>query len=209
MNENIPYDKRYARQDHYWGKKPSAICDNIIQIIHPTQNFHPKLIDIGCGEGRNAIYLAKHGFKVLGLDVSKTGLDKTKKFAEEEGVNIETVQADINNYQLTETYDVIFSTGTLHYLSPNLREQTFRNYKEHTTPHGINAFSILVEKPFIPRAPDFDADASLFKSGEIMSYYWDWEILHSMEEIFDCMSSGVPHRHAVNRIIARRHHGNK
>lgn len=38
-----------------------------------------------------------------------------------------------------------------------------------------------------------------------MGYYWDWEILYCTEEIFDCMSSGIPHKHAVNRIIARRY----
>jgi tellurite methyltransferase len=42
-----------------------------------------------------------------------------------------------------------------------------------------------------------------------MSYYWDWEILHCEEEIFDCTSSGVPHRHVVDRIIARRHRNDK
>ena len=38
-----------------------------------------------------------------------------------------------------------------------------------------------------------------------MAYYWDWEILFSVEEVFDDMSGGVPHKHAVNRIIARPH----
>jgi tellurite methyltransferase len=42
-----------------------------------------------------------------------------------------------------------------------------------------------------------------------MSYYWEWEILYGTEEIFDCTSSGVPHKHAVNRIIARRYRNGK
>jgi len=66
-----------------------------------------------------------------------------------------------------------------------------------------------VEKPFIPRAPDAEATAYLYRSGELMSYYWDWEILYCVEEIFDCMSSGIPHKHAVNRIIARRYRNNR
>jgi tellurite methyltransferase len=106
---------------------------------------------------------------------------------------------------LRETYDVIFSTGTLHFLHPEARGQHFQNYKNHTLDRGINALSVFVRKPFIPRAPDADKDAYLFTSGELLSYYWDWEILYSVEEIFDCTSSGVPHKHAVNRIIARRY----
>lgn len=100
---------------------------------------------------------------------------------------------------------MIFSRGTLHYLPVEIRDQRFQYFKEFTSPEGINAFYVLVRKPFIPKAPDAEETAYSFKSGEFMGYYWDWEILYCVEEIFDCMSSGVPHKHAVNRIIARRY----
>ena len=204
MQKDNPYDLKYANHECYWGKKPSAICDRIIEIIRPNADFRPKLLDLGCGEGRNTIYFAKHGFEVVGLDLSLVGLKKTRRYAKEVGVHVETIHADIVSYRLIEPYDVIFSTGTLHYLPPKVRSQHFRNYKNYTSPNGINAFSLLVAKPFIPRAPDAEENAYLFKSGELMNYYWDWEILYCVEEIFDCMSSGIPHKHAVNRIIARK-----
>ncbi len=203
MREGNPYDQRYANQEYYWGKKPSAICDRIIEIIRPGPDFRPKLLDLGCGEGRNAVYFAKHGFEVTGLDLSLPGLEKTRRYAEEIGVHVRTIHADIITYELEDTYDVIFSTGTLHYLPPEVRSQRFQNYKEHTSPDGIIAFSVFVKKPFIKRAPDAEESAFLYKSGELMGYFWDWEIIYCTEEIFDCMSSGIPHKHAVNRIIAR------
>ena len=205
MRKENPYDQKYENQEYYWRKKPSAICDRIIEIIRPSSSFHPKLLDIGCGEGRNAVYFAKHGFEVVGLDLSLLGLKKMKKYAEETGVHVKTIHADIVEYELEDIYDVIFSTGTLQYLPPEVREKRFQNYKEHTTPKGIIAFSVFVRKPFIPRAPDAEETAFLYRSGELMSYFWDWEIIYSTEEIFDCMSSGIPHKHAVNRIIARRY----
>jgi tellurite methyltransferase len=61
-----------------------------------------------------------------------------------------------------------------------------------------------VEKPFIDKAPDGEESSFYYKSGELMNYYWDWEILFCTEEIFNCMSSGIPHKHAVDRIIARK-----
>lgn len=153
---------------------------------------------------RNAVYFAKNGFQVVALDLSLPGLEKTMRYAEEEGFQIRTIHADIINYKLDEVYDIIFSTGTLHYLPPEIRIQRFQDYKDHTSINGLNVFSVLVEKPFIPRAPDAEESAFHYKSGEIMTYYWDWEILYCTEEIFDCMSSGILHRHAVNRIIARK-----
>jgi tellurite methyltransferase len=205
MKKENPYDQRYAGPDYYWGKKPSAMCDKIIEIMRPGPDLHPRLLDLGCGEGRNAVYFAMNGFDVVGLDASLPGLKKAERYAEEVGVRIKTVHADIVSYELVDIYDVIFSTGTLHYLPPEVRRQRFQNYKDSTSPDGVNALSVFVEKPFIARAPDAEETAFLYKSGELMSYYWDWEILYCTEDIFDCMSSGVPHRHAVNRIIAKRY----
>jgi len=114
MKDNNPYDQKYSDKAFYWGKKPSDLCDKVLQIIKPSSDYHPKLLDLGCGEGRNAIYFAEHGFQVFGLDVSLPGLEKTKKHAEEIGVHVETIHADIVEYELTDTYDVLFSTRTLH-----------------------------------------------------------------------------------------------
>jgi len=205
MKRKNPYDQRYSGQEFYWGKTPSAMCDRVIEIIRPSSDYRPKLLDLGCGEGRNAVYFAKHGFDVVGLDVSLPGLEKTKNYADEDGVHIETIHADIVNYEIKDTYDVIFSTGTLHYLPRRVRIQRFQNYKNSTSPNGINVLSVFVEKPFIPRAPDAEnLQHARYRSGELMSYYWDWEILYCIEEIWDCMSGGVPHKHTSNRIIARR-----
>jgi len=199
-----PYEKRYAGREYYWGKKPSVLCDRVIALLRPDLKNGLKLLDLGCGEGRNAVYLAKHGFEVTGLDASRTGLEKMEKYAEKEGVRVKSVEADINKCDLAETFDVIFSTGTLHYVSPALRHGKFENYKDHTAIGGLHAFSVIVEKPFVAKAPDADENVTLFSSGELMAHYWGWEILHCEEDIFRCMSSGVPHRHAVNRIVARK-----
>lgn len=201
MKQN-PYDRHYAEQPYYWGKAPSAMCDRVIEIVHPSSEHYPRLLDLGCGEGRNAVYFALKGFQVHGLDLSLPGLEKAVRYADEVGVRVETVQADIVDYALEQTYDVIFSTGTLHYLPPPVRTQRYENYKAYTSPGGLNALSVFVEKPFIPQAPDHEETAHLYRSGELLGYYWDWEILFSVEEIFDCMSGGVPHKHAVNRVIA-------
>ena len=209
MEKGTPYDQRYAGREFYWGKKPSTMCERVIEITSPGADFPPKLLDLGCGEGRDAVYFAKYGFEVVGLDLSLPGLEKTRRYAEEVGVYVKTIHADVVDHELEDTYDVVFSTGTLHYLPPEVRSQRFQNYKDCTSPDGINALSVFVKKPFIPRAPDGEATAYPYKSGELMSYYWGWEILYCVEEIFDCMSSGIPHKHAINRIIARRYRNSK
>jgi len=162
------------------------------------------LLDIGCGEGRNAVFFARNGYHVTAFDLSERGVEKTKRMAELASAPIRVFQADLNTFRLEEEFDIIFSTGTLHYTPPALRAEVFDNYRQFTAAGGLNVFSVLVHKPFIPPAPDAEPAAHLFTSGELFTHYADWRIEHCAEEIFDCMSSGIPHQHAVNRLAARK-----
>jgi tellurite methyltransferase len=92
----------------------------------------------------------------------------------------------------------------LHYIPATLRAGVFGNYKRFTSDGGLNVISVFVKKPFIPKAPDAETTAQKWISGELFSHYHDWRIEYCTEEIFDCNSSGVPHQHAVNRMIARK-----
>lgn len=65
-------------------------------------------------------------------------------------------------------------------------------------------FSVFVKKPFIEKAPDRESKAQIWISGELSTFYHDWKIEYCNGEIFDCESSGIPHKHAINRIIARK-----
>jgi tellurite methyltransferase len=203
--KETPYDNRYAGEDFYWGKEPSSMAPRVLEAVKPSARYHPRLIDIGCGEGRDIVYFARHGFEVVGLDLSAVGLEKAERYAKEAGVQIKTIHTDITEYELDASYDVIFSTGTLHFIPAKARQARFENYKARTAPGGIHVITVLVDKPFLPPAPDADPGAILFKPGELLACYWDWEVVYFVEEIFDCKSSGAPHKHCANRIIARRY----
>lgn len=197
-----PYDKRYDQQEYYWSVKPSVICFEVLKILPPDK--HLKLLDIGCGEGRNAIFFARNGYDVTAFDSSAKGVKKTELLAEMTSVKINVFQADINEFRLNEKFDVLFSTGVLHYIPKELRSELFENYKNLTNPGGLNAFSVFVDKPFIEKAPDGEVTAHKWISGELFTYYYDWAIEFCTEEIFGCNSSGILHKHATNRIIARK-----
>jgi tellurite methyltransferase len=199
MNEL--YEKRYDQDKYYWGTDPSSTCRRVAELL----SYSPvKILDIGSGEGRDAVYLASKGHHVTAFDASRKGIEKTQRLAERAGVAIRAFVADINRYRLSEEFDVIFSTGTFQYIPPSLRSEIIANYRQFTKPDGLNAFSVFVDKPFIPEAPDSESTAHRWISGELLNYYWDWKIEYCGEDVFDCMSSGVPHRHAMSRIIARK-----
>jgi tellurite methyltransferase len=81
--------------------------------IYSTQVYIFAL-DIAMGEGRNAVYLAKKGFIVDGVDISEVGLKKARLLARNNHVMINTIDADLNTYTIKpEAYDVILNIDYL------------------------------------------------------------------------------------------------
>ncbi len=206
MNENErtrrQYDEKYGGESFSWTVHPSDTCFEVLKGRPPDR--HLSLLDIRCGEGRNAVFFARNRYDVHAFDISGKGLEKTKRLAQQAGVSIRLFQADLNQFRLNQTLDILFSTGTLHSCNPSVRADVFENFKQFTAEGGLNALSVFVRKPFIPRAPDGDANAHPWRTGDFLPLYHDWKIEWSPEEILDCMSSGVPHQHAVNRLVARK-----
>lgn len=88
-----------------------------------------------------------------------------------------------------------------------LGDDTFDNLKAHTFSNGINAINVFVKKPLIPLPPDVEKSelaAGNWKLGEIFMYYHDWLFRKNEEKIFDCNSSGIPHKHCMDVIIAEK-----
>ncbi len=202
MQQQSSYDERYAAQEYHWGTKPSAICARVLQLMPPESPL--SLLDIGCGEGRNAVYFASKGYKVTAFDLSAAGVAKTERLAKTAGAPVTTFQADMNGYRLEQDFDILFSTGAFHLIPRRLRQELFNHYKQHTDVGGLNVFSVFVRKPFIGKAPDSDPGAEPWYSGELLTLYHDWKIEYCTEEIFDCMSGGIPHQHAMSRMVARK-----
>lgn len=202
QNDISYYENTYkSTKDYYWGINPSSMCLKIISLIPPDK--HLKVLDIGCGEGKDSVFLARCGYDVSAFDLSDTGVEKTKRLADKAQVSLNAFKADINDYRLDEKYDILFSSGVFSYIKPNLRSEILDDYRNHTNKNGINAFNVFVEKPFILPPPEKE-DAYLWRSGELLINYYDWFIDDFSEFIFDCNSSGVLHNHAMNVIYARK-----
>lgn len=194
------YEEIYVTDEYYWGVKPTSMCYDVLRIMPPDRPL--KLLDIGCGEGRNAVFFAQNGYIVSAFDITRSGIEKAKRLADGHKVEINFFNADILDYRLESNYDIVFCSGVLEYIPEGLRTEIFDNYKYHTTVGGINAMNAFVKKPFIYAAPDKESSCNQYKSGELFGYYHDWRFEQCKEEIFDCMSGGKPHKHCMDTLIA-------
>ena len=195
------YESDYRKDEYFWGVQPSMMCLKVLELLPPIRPI--KILDIGCGEGKDAVFFARCGYDVSAFDISEAGLEKTKRLADHARVHVRTFRANLWDYRLDEKYDVLFSSGALHYIKPELRDEVMANYKAHVNKDGLVAFHVFVEKPFIAPPPEKESHSYLWKSGQLFTYFHDWYIEQCTEYVFDCNSSGIPHRHAANRLFAK------
>lgn len=143
------WDARFSRGMYLYGKEPVVFLTEQIGRLP-----RGRALVLAAGEGRNAVYLAGQGFEVTAVDVSSKGLEKCKALADERGVKVSTVVADLNDYDLgTEQYDVI---TMFYYHQPDL----FPKIVEALAPGGmfvLQHFSVDQPKTnrFGPREPEF------------------------------------------------------
>jgi tellurite methyltransferase len=193
------YNDKYRNPDLYWGTQPSSIARIFLDRFPPAEG--QTLLEIGCGEGRDAVFFARNGFRVTGFDASREGIEKAAQRAADLSLSIRLFEGDVNQYKLQESYDVVFGSGSLHYIPQELRNEVISNYKQFTNPGGINVFMVPICKPFVPRNPEDDPLEQDWISGEILTHYYDWKIEYFSEEIQDDIFSD--YQFTVNRLIAR------
>jgi len=100
------WDERYQTPEYIFGDQP---CQWLIMNQHRLPQSGEALA-LGDGEGRNGVFLAELGFEVTSVDLSEVGLSKARDLARKRGVTIQTVQADLEYYEIeAESQDLIVS----------------------------------------------------------------------------------------------------
>ena len=88
------WDARYAAVEHLWAAKPNRF------LVAEAQGLEPgRALDLACGEGQNAIWLASLGWDVTGVDYSGVAIEKARARAEREGVDVRFACADLVEYE--------------------------------------------------------------------------------------------------------------
>ena len=123
MFEQPSWDERYAGPDRVWSGRPNAV------LVAEAAGLRPgRALDLGCGEGGDAIWLAEQGWEVTAVDFSETGLARAAEHATERGVaeRITWQHADLRTWTPQRAaYDLVTS-HFLHLLDGGMVEATRR-----------------------------------------------------------------------------------
>ena len=191
-----PWAREYARTpDRYiWGTTPSGFAKELIALV-PRGG---RILDLGCGEGRDSVYFASYGFEVTGLEVSAAGLEKAERLAAERGVTIRWVCRSMLDLPVTGRFDLIYSCGSIHHVPKEERRHLFRRLKTLTRPDGLHAHVVFTDTLVYPEKGE---EIDYFLPGELGRVYSAWQALRYEDGRISCCQDGVPHSHSVERIV--------
>ncbi|WP_078381178.1 class I SAM-dependent methyltransferase [Sutcliffiella halmapala] len=120
--------------------------ENLVQYMENGVIEKGRALELGCGPGRNAIYLAEKGWKVDAIDVSQESLRWAKERATEKQVEVNFIHHNIFDIQLeNDTYDLIYDSGCLHHIAPHRRVSYIELVKTKLKPGGYFALTCFEE----------------------------------------------------------------
>jgi tellurite methyltransferase len=170
------WDKRFKMKDFALGREPNPFLKKHIRLLPKG-----KALDVAAGEGRNAVFLARHGFDVDAIDISEKGLKKARRLARETGVKIHALLSDLDSYSFEkEKYDLI---ADFYFLKRNLIPRMKKSLKKG----GMIIFEtyILEHRILGPLGTSGPMQAKYFlKPNELLRFFQDFRILFYREGIF-------------------------
>ena len=128
---NQRWNERYQQNDYFYGKAPNDFLKANAHIFSTGQ----KVLCLAEGEGRNSVFIAKQGCHVTAVDFSPVGLEKLQNLARENSVMIETVCANLKDFDMGQNkWDVIVSIWC--HLPSELRKTVHTRVSGALKPNG-------------------------------------------------------------------------
>lgn len=168
------------------------------EVVAALEHIAPgKALDLGCGGGRNALYLNLKGFDVTAYDKNPQSIDSLNDIIAGERLNgISAHLYDINQAALNARYDFILSTVVLMFLERERIPHIIHNMQSCTAPGGYNLIVAAMSTEDYPCPLPF---SFTFQRNELKNYYAGWEIVKYNEEVGELHKTDA----AGNRIKLR------
>ena len=131
MSDEQAWDERYQESDRIWSGNPNVVLVAEVSGLPPG-----RALDLGCGEGADAVWLARRGWRVTAADISGVALKRAAEHAAEAGVEVDWQQHDLEKTFPAGTFDLI-SAQFLHFWADFDRTKILRRAADAVAPGGI------------------------------------------------------------------------
>ena len=200
------YDEGYRQTMGFWGSHPSEYvvrCAAFLEDKASTETV--KCLDLGCGPGKNSMFLSEKGYNVEAWDVSSYAIKEAKEKSKD--VNWKVRDLRKLYYDGTAKYDMIIMTGSLHCLSAKSEvESVIESAKSLTLQGGYHVLSVFNSTKQDLSGHQSSFHPILLSHQFYLDLYKGWEIIKvsniTQNDIHQ--HNGIMHYHSITRILARK-----
>lgn len=197
------YDDGYGACPCFWGREPGSLVRLLVELGSISGK---RVLDAGCGEGKNAVYLARLGATVTAVDTSALALANAGKAWLDQHL-ITWIRQDLRSMSFApESYDVVIMYGLLHCLdSVEEVHRLVSRLQKATADNGHHVLCALNA-----RAQDLSAHPllhpTLLQHGQYLALYHTWSVTsESDSDIHEVHAhNSIPHTHSLTRILAKK-----
>jgi len=125
------WDEKYRDEELIWTAQPNRFLVEEVADLVPG-----RALDVACGEGRNAVWLATRGWEVTGVDFSPVGIDKARRLAAATGVEVEWTVADVAGWEPPADRFQLVAVLYLH-VGPSQRRAALERAAGAVEPGGV------------------------------------------------------------------------
>ena len=160
-------------------------------LVEMAKRLTPgRALDLACGSGRNALWLAEQGWSVTAVDGSPAAIEILRSRASSRGVTVSRKVADLEKFE----YQIEPASWNLIAICYYLQRDLFAPAKQGVVPGGILISIVHIMEP------EEEPTAHRLRPGELERYFQGWEILHRREG----RPNDTAHQRSVAEIVARR-----
>ena len=147
------YDKQYQQENLFGRPYP--------QFVTFMREWEPKgsVLDVGCGQGRDVLFLAELGYDVTGIDASQVGISQMLATAKARNLNLNGIVANFYDYDFQHPYDVIVLDSILHFHKKDLAKELalLQTLTNRLNPNGLICLFVHKSKAKEKHLKDFFA----------------------------------------------------
>jgi tellurite methyltransferase len=158
-----------------------------------------RVIELGCGEGRDSVFFAERGLDVTGIDASAAGLRKAERLAAERGVRVRWIEAVLPGLPPLGAFDLVYSCGSIHYVPRRERPDLFARLRALTAHGGLQAHIVFTDQHVYEERGE---RIEYFMPGELADAFAPDEVLRREERMIECRQDGRFHHHSVEVLLA-------
>ncbi len=172
----------YCKPENYFSKKYQLSPTHSEILAAMPYLKGGRALDVGCGSGRNSLYLSQNGFEVDAWDVNENSLQTLRQIIQAEEIgNIQVQQQDLNlDPSIQGQYDFICCTVVMMFLQADTIPPLIAQMQQATVPGGYNLIVCAMDTDDIPVQPDFPFS---FKPGQLSAYYEGWNLVKYNENV--------------------------